>query len=202
MNGIRPMGLILSGGPNSVYEPGAPHLAPWVTQAGLPILGLCYGLQLLAHSLGGKVSPSREREYGAAAITVTGHHAGADNPLFAGLPASLQVWMSHGDRVESLPDGFKMTGQSPNSPLAAMEDPARRFYGVQFHPEVTHTLQGQAIMERFVHDICGCPSDWTPGNIVADSIARVREQVGDDHVILGLSGGVDSSVVAALLPLL
>jgi GMP synthase (glutamine-hydrolysing) len=196
---FRPSGIILSGGPESVNLEDPPRVSRTVFELGVPVLGICYGMQTMAAELGGKVEASAHREFGYAEIEP------GDSGLLGGLsdtesgPPLLKVWMSHGDRVEALPPGFEATASSRNSPLAAMEDRKRRFYGVQFHPEVTHTLQGQAIMERFVHDICGCPSDWTPGNIVADSIARVREQVGGGKVLLGLSGGVDSSVVAALL---
>ncbi len=195
---FAPSGIILSGGPESVNLDEPPRAPEAVFEAGVPILGICYGMQTMAAQLGGQVEASEHREFGYAEITP------GDSGLFGGLSDSdekpfLKVWMSHGDRVESLPEGFKLTGQSPNSPLAAMEDPARRFYGVQFHPEVTHTPQGQAMIERFVHGICECHGDWTPGNIVADQVAAVREKVGNGKVLLGLSGGVDSSVVAALL---
>jgi len=196
---FKPSGVILSGGPESVNLDEPPHVSHSVFELGVPVLGICYGMQTMAEELGGSVEASAHREFGYAEIEP------GDSGLLGGLsdtesgPPVLKVWMSHGDRVETLPPGFETTASSRNSPLAAMEDRVRQFYGVQFHPEVTHTLQGQAIMERFVHDICGCPSDWTPGNIVADSIASVREQVGDGKVLLGLSGGVDSSVVAALL---
>jgi GMP synthase (glutamine-hydrolysing) len=196
---FQPSGVILSGGPESVNLDAPPRVSHTVFELGVPVLGICYGMQTMAAELGGSVEASAHREFGYAEIEP------GDSGLLGGLsdtesgPPVLKVWMSHGDRVETLPPGFETTASSGNSPLAAMEDRTRQFYGVQFHPEVTHTLQGQAIMERFVHDICGCPSDWTPGNIVADSIASVREQVGDGKVLLGLSGGVDSSVVAALL---
>ena len=196
---FEPSGVILSGGPESVNLDDPPRVSHSIFELGVPVLGICYGMQTMAAELGGKVEASAHREFGYAEIEP------GDSGLFGGLsdtetgPPMLKVWMSHGDRVEALPPGFEVTASSRNSPLAAMEDRKRQFYGVQFHPEVTHTLQGQAIMERFVHDICGCPSDWTPGNIVADSIATVRETVGDGQVLLGLSGGVDSSVVAALL---
>nr|WP_330385150.1 glutamine-hydrolyzing GMP synthase [Woeseia oceani] len=198
--GFAPAGIILSGSPESVNLESPPSVAPTVFSLGVPVFGICYGMQAMVKALGGKVEASAHREFGYAEITP------GDSELLHGLndagdnePALLKVWMSHGDRVESLPDGFVATGTSKNSPLAAMEDPARRYYGVQFHPEVTHTLQGERMLERFVREICGCAGDWTPGNIVADAIARVREQVGDGKVLLALSGGVDSSVVAALL---
>jgi GMP synthase (glutamine-hydrolysing) len=193
-----PDGVILSGSPESVNLDVPPRVSHTVFELGVPVLGICYGMQTMAAELGGKVEASSHREFGYAEITP------GDSSLFGGLSDSedesvLQVWMSHGDRVEAIPPGFKATASSPNSPLAAMEDPSRHFYGVQFHPEVTHTLQGQEILRRFVRDICGCPGDWTAGNIVSDAIDHVREQVGDGKVLLGLSGGVDSSVVAALL---
>ena len=193
-----PDGVILSGSPESVNLDVPPRVSHTVFELGVPVLGICYGMQTMAAELGGKVEASSHREFGYAEITP------GDSSLFGDLSDSedesvLQVWMSHGDRVEAMPPGFKATASSPNSPLAAMEDPSRHFYGVQFHPEVTHTLQGQEILRRFVRDICGCPGDWTAGNIVSDAIDHVREQVGDGKVLLGLSGGVDSSVVAALL---
>ena len=144
---LQPVGIILSGGPNSVYEPGAPTLPAAVLDAGVPVLGICYGLQLLAHTLGGEVAPGQVREYGSATVTVTG---GGGSPLFADLPAALQVWMSHGDRVERLPDGFLAIAHSGNSPLAAVADEPRRLYGIQFHPEVVHTPQGSALLANFV----------------------------------------------------
>ena len=191
-------GVILSGSPESVNLDVPPRVSHTVFELGVPVLGICYGMQTMAAELGGKVEASSHREFGYAEITP------GDSSLFGDLSDSddesvLKVWMSHGDRVESIPPGFKATASSSNSPLAAMEDPSRHFYGVQFHPEVTHTLQGQEILRRFVRDICGCPGDWTAGNIVSDAIDHVREQVGDGKVLLGLSGGVDSSVVAALL---
>ncbi len=191
-------GVILSGSPESVRFDEGPRASHAVFELGVPVLGICYGMQTMAAELGGTVESSSHREFGYAEITP------GDSGLFGGLSDSndtpmLKVWMSHGDRVEAIPPGFRATASSPNSPLAAMEDTERRFYGVQFHPEVTHTLQGGEILRRFVRDICGCPGDWTPGNIVQDAIATVRAQVGEGRVLLGLSGGVDSSVVAALL---
>ena len=194
-----PAGVVLSGGPESVNLDDPPRVSQAVFELGVPVLGICYGMQAMAAQLGGVVEASARREFGYAEITPL------ESELLDGLNDAdsgervLKVWMSHGDRVESVPQGFRIVGKSRNSPLAAMEDRERRYFGVQFHPEVTHTLQGQAIIERFVHDICGCPGDWTPGNIVADAIATVRARVGDGKVLLGLSGGVDSSVVAALL---
>jgi len=192
-------GVILSGGPASVYEVGAPTLPDIVVECGVPVLGICYGLQLLAHSFGGRVAPSREREYGAATVRVDGAAAGQDSALFADLPATLQVWMSHGDRVEKLPAGFAPIASSDNSPFAAIADARRRLYGLQFHPEVVHTPQGGAILANFVKEICGCRGDWTAGNFVTEAVDRIRRRVGErGHAICGLSGGVDSAVAAAL----
>ena len=195
---FAPVGIVLSGGPESVNLDDPPKVSHAVFELGVPVLGICYGMQSMAAELGGKVEASSHREFGYAEIVP------GNSELFGDLSDDdqdphLKVWMSHGDRVESVPPGFEVTASSRNSPLAAMEDRERHFYGVQFHPEVTHTAHGQEIMRRFVRDICGSSGDWTPGNIVADGIAKVREQVGDAKVLLGLSGGVDSSVVAALL---
>jgi GMP synthase (glutamine-hydrolysing) len=198
----KPKGIILSGGPESVTDKEPPRAPQSVFELGVPVLGICYGMQTMAQQLGGQVLPSNHREFGYAEVTSI-----ASNKLFDGLfdrrdaqgRAVLDVWMSHGDRVESLPPGFTAVAQSANAPLAAMVDEARRFYAVQFHPEVTHTLQGKELLERFVREICGCEPLWSVGNIIDDAIARVRAQVGKGKVLLGLSGGVDSSVVAALL---
>ena len=195
-------GIILSGGPESVTAASPPRAPQAVFDSGLPVLGICYGMQTMAQQLGGRVTPAPEREFGYAQVTVT-----APCRLFDGLHdhqdaqgrAVLDVWMSHGDRVDVLPEGFVPVASTASAPLAAMADESRRMYGVQFHPEVTHTLQGALMIERFVREICGCEARWEPGNIIADAIVRVREQVGGDRVLLGLSGGVDSSVVAALL---
>jgi GMP synthase (glutamine-hydrolysing) A subunit len=195
---FNPNGVILSGSPESVHFEDGPRVSHSVFELGVPVLGICYGMQTMAAELGGAVESSSHREFGYAELTPN------ESSLMAGLSddderSVLKVWMSHGDRVAAIPPGFKATATSPNSPLAAMEDESRHFYGLQFHPEVTHTLQGHEILRRFVRDICGCPGDWTAGNIVSDAIDNVREQVGDGKVLLGLSGGVDSSVVAALL---
>ncbi|HET9208516.1 MAG TPA: glutamine-hydrolyzing GMP synthase, partial [Burkholderiaceae bacterium] len=198
----KPKGIILSGGPESVTDQEPPRAPPAVFELGVPVLGICYGMQTMAQQLGGKVLPSNHREFGYAEVTAI-----SPNKLLDGLfdrqdaqgRAVLDVWMSHGDRVESLPPGFTAVAQSANAPLAAMVDESRRFYAVQFHPEVTHTLQGKQLLERFVREICGCAPLWSVGNIIEDAIARVRAQVGKGKVLLGLSGGVDSSVVAALL---
>ncbi len=199
---FAPRGIILSGGPQSVHEAETPRADPLVFDLGVPVLGICYGMQTMAAQLGGEVAASTHREYGYAQVRARGHsrllrdiedHA---SPEGYGL---LDVWMSHGDRVETLPAGFTVIAETANAPLAGIADEEHGYYGLQFHPEVTHTRQGQRIIERFVHEICGCGNLWTPLNIIEDSIARVRAQVGDDQVLLGLSGGVDSSVVAALL---
>ena len=195
-------GIILSGGPESVTDAEPPRAPEAVFAAGVPVLGICYGMQTMAQQLGGQVTSGHHREFGYAQVTVS-----TPCRLFEGLRdhtdadgrAVLDVWMSHGDRVDTLPAGFVPVGSSPNAPVAAMADEARGYYAVQFHPEVTHTLQGARLIERFVREICACEARWEPGNIIADAIARVREQVGSDRVLLGLSGGVDSSVVAALL---
>lgn len=196
---LKPQGIILSGGPNSVYGAGAPTLPAAVLESGVPVLGICYGLQLLAHGLGGAVARGLEREYGAATVE-TGGWQSTSSPLFAGLPPALQVWMSHGDRVERLPDGFFAIAHSANSPLAAIAHATRPLYGLQFHPEVVHTPEGGALLENFVKRICGCGGDWTPGHFISEAIERIQSQVGaTGHVICGLSGGVDSAVAAALL---
>ena len=195
-------GIILSGGPESVTDAKGPTAPQSVFQLGVPVLGICYGMQTMAQQLGGRVTAGTHREFGYAQVTLS-----TPCKLFDGLfdhrdeqgRALLDVWMSHGDRVDQLPPGFVAVGFTNSVPLAAMADESRHFYAVQFHPEVTHTLQGDQILERFVREICGCEARWSPGNIIADSIARVREQVGNDCVLLGLSGGVDSSVVGALL---
>ncbi|MEE4362052.1 MAG: glutamine-hydrolyzing GMP synthase [Pseudomonadales bacterium] len=196
-----PQGIILSGGPESVTLEETPRAPAAVFELGCPVLGICYGMQTMAEQLGGAVIGSEEREFGHARLTVTGacrildglqDHAEDDRRL-------LDVWMSHGDRVTAVPAGFSCVGTSLNAPIAAMADETRGYYGVQFHPEVTHSRQGQAILRRFVRDVCDCSALWTAANIVDDAIEQVRSQVGDGKVILGLSGGVDSSVVAALL---
>jgi len=199
---FAPDGIILSGGPESVIEVEPPRAAQIVFELGKPVLGICYGMQTMAAQLGGRVEMSDHREFGYAMVRTAGQNSLldglADAELQDGSPA-LHVWMSHGDRVSALPDGFAAIASTDNAPLAAMADESRHFYGLQFHPEVTHTDQGQRIIERFVHEICGCSDAWQPGNIVARDIARIREQIGTERVLLGLSGGVDSSVVAALL---
>jgi len=194
-------GVILSGGPESVNLDAPPRVSPLVFEMDVPVLGICYGMQAMAAQLGGKVEASSHREFGYAEITAENSELlqGLSDAEDPGQQPLLKVWMSHGDRVVEVPPGFEVTGFSANSPLAAMEDRSRRYYGVQFHPEVTHTLQGQKIVQRFVRDLCETPGDWTAGNIVADAVRRVKAEIGSGKVLLGLSGGVDSSVVAALL---
>jgi len=191
---LRPRGVILSGGPASVYEPDAPLTPAWVLEKNLPVLGICYGMQALAHQLGGKVAPAERREYGHAIV----HQGDVESPIFEGVPASIPVWMSHGDRIIQMPPGFQSIAYSDNSPLAAMSN-GSNIVALQFHPEVVHTPHGKQILENFLYRICGCRGDWTPGNFVADSINRIRRQVGDGRVICALSGGVDSAVAATLV---
>jgi GMP synthase (glutamine-hydrolysing) len=199
---FNPQGIILSGGPNSVYEAEDWTAPDIVFRLGVPVLGICYGMQTMAAQLGGKVEGSHKREFGYAEMRARGH-----SKLFKGIQdrtnaeghGLLEVWMSHGDKVAQLPPGFKIIGSNESTPIAAMADEGRGFYAVQFHPEVTHTLKGREIIARFVHDICGCGRDWNMPNYVNEAIDKVRAQVGEEEVILGLSGGVDSSVVAALL---
>jgi GMP synthase (glutamine-hydrolysing) len=191
---FAPKGIILSGGPESTTEGQSPRAPQQVFDRSSPLLGICYGMQTMAVQLGGRTEAEHTREFGHAELGIT-----ADVGLFAGLPRKLDVWMSHGDRVTSAPPGFSVTACTSDLPIAAMADEERRWYGVQFHPEVTHTQHGHEILRRFVVDICGCRTLWTAANIIDDAVERVRAQVGDGHVLLGLSGGVDSSVVAALL---
>jgi GMP synthase (glutamine-hydrolysing) len=192
---LQPRGLILSGGPASVYAPKAPRPDRAVFDLGLPILGICYGIQLLAHYLGGKVEPGAKREYGKGTLTVKDRSC----PLFRALPSRLQVWNSHGDRLTKLPPGFKPVAVTDNSNYAAVEHRARRLFGLQFHPEVVHTPRGPEIINNFVHRVCGCSADWTMRNYIEQAVSEIRAQAGQERVILGLSGGVDSSVAAALI---
>jgi GMP synthase (glutamine-hydrolysing) len=189
---LQPRGFILSGGPASVYEPGAPFIPEYIFQSGLPILGICYGMQALTHALGGVVQPASEREYGPANLEIL-----ADNPILQG--GSQRVWMSHGDRIERPPPGFEVLARSENSPVAVMGDVRRNYYGLQFHPEVRHTPNGAEILRRFVIEVCGAQPDWTPASIIASSIEHIRHQVGGEAVLSAVSGGVDSSVAAALV---
>ena len=192
-------GIILSGGPESTTEAGAPRAPQEVFDAGLPILGICYGMQTLAAQLGGATEAADAREFGHAEVELVAHDALLGGLSDHGGEPRLDVWMSHGDHVAEAPPGFTVTARTDRIPVAAMADEDRRWYGVQFHPEVTHTLQGQTLLRRFATEICGCRTLWTAAHIIEDQVARVRAQVGDDVVVLGLSGGVDSSVVAALL---
>jgi len=199
---FAPRGIILAGGPESVHEQGSPRAPQAVFDLGVPLFGICYGMQTMSEQLGGKVQGSDVREFGYARVDLVGK-----SRLFDGIEDhmdddgvfGLDVWMSHGDKVTDIPQGFHILASTPSCPIAAMGDDTRGYYGVQFHPEVTHTKQGGRILSRFILEICGCEALWTPSNIVEDAIAQVRAQVGDANVLLGLSGGVDSSVVAALL---
>ena len=195
---FEPSGIILSGGPNSVYEDETPKAPQVVFEMGVPVLGICYGMQTMAAQLGGIVETGHVREFGYAEV-----YSSDNSALLRGIEDKpdgvLDVWMSHGDKVAQLPDGFHVICSNDSTPIAGMADEARRFYALQFHPEVTHTAQGKAMLSRFVHDICGCGRDWTMPHYIDTAVAHIREQVGDEEVILGLSGGVDSSVAAALL---
>jgi GMP synthase (glutamine-hydrolysing) len=192
---LKPSGIILSGGPASVYAGNAPLPDKNIFNLGLPVLGLCYGQQLLAHLLGGKVEKGLKREFGKGTLAIQDR----GSALFRGLPARLQVWNSHGDRITKLPRGFKPVATTENSPYAAIEHRARKFFGVQFHPEVVHTPRGREMIANFVHGVCGCGRNWTMQNYVEQAVREIRAQVGNERVVLGLSGGVDSSVAAALL---
>jgi GMP synthase (glutamine-hydrolysing) len=199
---FAPSGIILSGGPNSVYEDETPKAPQAVFELGVPVLGICYGMQTMAAQLGGAVESGKVREFGYAEIRAQGH-----SKLFNGIQDKsnaqghglLDVWMSHGDKVTKLPQGFSVIASNEATPIAAMADESRRFYAVQFHPEVTHTHQGKALLGRFVHDVCGCGQDWNMPDYICEAVEKIRAQVGAEEVILGLSGGVDSSVAAALL---
>lgn len=187
-------GIVLSGGPNSVFAEGAPGVDPALFESGVPVLGICYGMQLMAQTLGGTVEPGVKREYGSTPVKIS-----EAAPLFAGTGDSFTAWMSHGDRVASLPPGFKTAASSASCPAVAMKNDARRLYAIQFHPEVAHTQFGGRIIENFLFGICGCSGDWKMSSWIERSVAALRERIGDGEVLLGLSGGVDSSVVAALL---
>ena len=190
----RPIGLILSGGPQSVYEDGAPNADPALFDLGIPTLGICYGMYVMAHRLGGSVGRADRREYGRAEVDIV-----EPGRLFEGLSACETVWMSHGDRVEGLPPGFRVTASTGNAPVVGFENPERGFYGIQFHPEVSHTVSGSEILRNFLYGVCGARGDWRMASYLEEAVATVREKVGDGRVICALSGGVDSSVVAALL---
>ena len=190
----RPKAIILSGGPSSVYEPGAPQLDATVVDSGTPVFGICYGFMAMAEVLGGAVARTGMREYGRTAVSVTD-----SGTLLAGLPATVSAWMSHGDEVIAAPPGFKVTATSARATVAAFEDVGRRLAGVQWHPEVLHTEHGQQVLQHFLYDIAGCTPDWTSANIIDESVLAIQQQVGGKHVICGLSGGVDSAVAAALV---
>lgn len=192
---LNPDGIIFSGGPSSVYSEDAPYVEKEIFDLGIPILGICYGMQLMSHLLpGGEVKAADHREYGNAELTIK---QGLD--LLDGLGDELKCWMSHGDRVVEIPDGFEVIGYTDNSPVAAVGNPKRKFYGVQFHPEVVHTPRGTEIIENFLFRVCNCSGNWTASNFIEEQIAKIKEEVGDSHVICGLSGGVDSSVAATLV---
>jgi GMP synthase (glutamine-hydrolysing) len=191
---LKPRGFVLSGGPSSVYEPDAPYLPAYVLESELPVLGICYGMQLLAHNLGGRVAVAQRREYGPALLQVT--DLGCQ--LYAETPFALQVWMSHGDRIEALPPGFAVVAQTDNSPIAAMAHPGRRLFGLQFHPEVIHTPHGAGIIRNFLYRVCELHGTWTPTHFVSEAVTSIRRQVRDGRVLCALSGGVDSAVVATL----
>ena len=188
---IQPKGFVLSGGPKSVYEEGAPYIQDFIFKTGLPILGICYGMQALTHALGGQVDPSAQREYGPAEIEPL-----VSSSLVSGLS---QVWMSHGDRITKLPEGFIALAASGNSPFAAMGDLTRKYFGVQFHPEVHHTPNGEKLLKHFAVEVCGVKPTWTPASIIEESVGRIQRQVGRERVLAAVSGGVDSSVAAALV---
>jgi GMP synthase (glutamine-hydrolysing) len=192
---LSPKGVVLSGGPNSVYDDSAPTLPDYLLDIGVPILGICYGMQVLTQRLGGRVVPGTAREYGPATVRVEQPECA----IFAGLPTNLAVWMSHGDRVETMPAGFEVLARSENGIVAAVGHRDQRIFGTQFHPEVHHTPQGAEMLRRFLYDVCGCTGAWTPGAFVDQATVQIRRQVADDGIILGLSGGVDSAVVAALV---
>ena len=190
----RPRGLIFSGGPASVYAPGAPTIDRRILEAGIPILGICYGMQLMTHLLGGKVSPAERREYGRAEVRLD-----PSSPLFADLGPATTCWMSHGDSVLTVPRGFRLIGETPNTPYAAVADEGRGLYGVQFHPEVAHTPQGLEVLKNFLYRVCGCEPTWTMASFVEEATRAVAAQVGKGQVLCALSGGVDSAVAAALV---
>jgi len=192
---LNPKGFILSGGPASVYEHGAPLAPAYIYESRLPVLGICYGMQAIAQQLGGRVAPGAKREYGSAIL----HLGEVDSPLFADVDSSSPVWMSHGDRIEEMPPGFTSLAHTENSPIAVIGNEEKSIFGLQFHPEVVHTPQGKTILKNFIYRICGCTGNWTMSNFINESIARIKKQVGTGKVIIALSGGVDSSVVATLI---
>jgi GMP synthase (glutamine-hydrolysing) len=190
----KPVGVILSGGPKSVSDPGAPRCEAAVFDAGAPVLGICYGMQLMAHTLGGKVAPAPQREFGHATVTLS-----PEAELFAGVPSEVRVWASHGDFVAAAPSGFSVVATSANAPVAAMADPSRSLYALLFHPEVVHTEHGLEILRNFAYGVCGCTGDWTMASFVEEATKKIRAQVGDGRVVCALSGGVDSTVAALIL---
>ncbi|WP_165068807.1 glutamine-hydrolyzing GMP synthase [Marisediminicola senii] len=192
---LNPAGIVLSGGPSSVYEPDSPTLDPGILGLGVPVLGICYGFQVMAQQLGGEVANTGLREYGSTAVTL----APGDSSLLGGQPPQQTAWMSHGDSVSKAPEGFEVLASSPSTPVAAFASDARRLYGVQWHPEVKHSQFGQNVLENFLHTAAGIPADWNSGNVIAEQVARIRDQIGDARVICGLSGGVDSAVAAAIV---
>ncbi len=194
---LNPCGIILSGGAASVYDAGAPTMPDWLRESSLPVLGVCYGMQLQSYILGGQVQAASEREFGPAEMMLTS--SGAASPLFAGMPTMQRVWMSHGDRIEALPPGFVPLATTASTPFAAMGNPTRNWFGVQFHPEVIHTEQGRDLLRNFLVRICGCPTQWQPTSFVAQAVQQVQQRVGDQRVLCALSGGVDSAVAALIL---
>lgn len=192
---LKPTGIILSGGPNSVFENDAFSIDEEIFQLDIPVLGICYGMQLMAYKLGGRVEPAAQREYGKAKITLTGNQSAT----FHTLPEEQIVWMSHGDHVVEMPEGFQVDAKNPSCPIAAISNEEKKFYGVQFHPEVGHSVYGNDLLKNFVYEICGCSGEWTMKNFIETEIEKIRESVKDRKVICALSGGVDSSVVAVLL---
>ncbi|HWI55391.1 MAG TPA: glutamine-hydrolyzing GMP synthase, partial [Desulfobacteria bacterium] len=192
---IAPRGIVFSGVPSSVYVDNAPHCDPEILNLGIPVLGICYGIQLMTQQLGGKVTRAENREYGKTSLTVLA----PDDILFAGMEQELTCWMSHGDFVECPPDGFCTTARTGHSPVAAFAHPQRKLYGVQFHPEVVHTPQGQDMLRRFLFEVCECHGNWTMESFIEQAVKEIREAVGSNKVLCGLSGGVDSSVAAALV---
>ena len=188
-------GVILSGGPRSVTEPGAPHPTSEIWSLDKPILGICYGLQLICKEMGGEVEAAPDREYGPATLNLTGY----DHPLFTGMDLSSRVWMSHGDRLKGVPENFHIVGSSENAPITAMVHDSRPLMGIQFHPEVSHTDQGKTLLSNFVFEMCKAGADWLMTDYIENTVAEIRDRVGEEHVLLGLSGGVDSSVAAALI---
>ena len=191
---ISPKGIIFTGGPNSVYDETSPHYTPEIFKLGIPILGICYGCQLMAYTLGGKVESCEKSEYGKIEISQN-----SDSLIFENVPEKSVVWMSHTDFVSQLPEGFRVTAKSQDCPCAAFEAPDKKLYAVQFHPEVTHSEFGKQILHNFLYNVCGCTGDWVMDDFIENTVKKLREQIGDKKVILGLSGGVDSSVAAGLL---